>query len=415
MKDAIKNYTDIRTYKVVRTQELFDPDQNEKLLLIEFAMVNNLYISEASSISAYYDSNFESFIFPLSSEIAQEAIYTPNKLQELDVNYFTPIELDLNEEIFFVYASKSNLIYENINKGIQGQSKIYIDELDFSSMCYDFIKETIAYTNIDMLFYDLLNQIVYREYNNDCSNIPPYDLNLKYERLATYLLRQSTEILLENSIEPRIEDIKMYRNIHIKSEDYWKEIRFSLYLYIQTSDDIFKKFIELFYTENGNHQINVWDKEFMSFFRLTMLHAYTIAINRMRKSFKCKNSLFSSEILCVDGRKTIKIFPTAYTIINMEMLLSQHEASKEIRKELDTYLSNIGLTLVSSDELFDEYKTKYTYFSEIDNSIYYFKRRIKNNIYSNIGEQFRKSPLSALLRQSQLNLSKGGPYQKLNI
>ncbi|MBK8483852.1 MAG: hypothetical protein IPL31_05780 [Saprospiraceae bacterium] len=139
------------------------------------------------------------------------------------------------------------------------------------------------------------------------------------------------------------------------------------------------------------------------FYQMCMMKGYEIAHRRHEENL-INPSYFNHEFVESKNYSVLKIFLTPYGFIH-KLDLINYVKMKEFYKYLDSYLNIYGIQRLEDESLIKIFRTKFIFKIDDNESIYYYRRKPKDEKYESFGEQDRKSPITALLLLGQINLT----------
>ncbi len=367
---------------------------NQHIAIIELVEVE--FIDFGLSNSDYKPYKFgtdgKRFVIDFKSDLARSIIELAQTKQiiQLDLSAFR-----FQEEV--KNGIKETIGYHNNVNLIRFEPEQ--EEVFISEKLENIIQECVLYHHTDMFFNFVFRYIIDIELssNQDILNISQlkgiFDI---YKILCPYILLESANFKTSEYEEITESDKNNFISKYSKLVTHAKAYCDVISGYAITLD---KELIEVIESE-------LEDKSpfFPKLEQLCLLRGYEIAINRIENNLS-NSSFFNHEIVTTENFEVIKFFPTPYGFGKKWELIESVKNSSFFNL-ISNYLQEYNLEFVKDEETINELATKFVLESSMENKLYYYKRRARNDNYVQFAEQDRKNPIKAILVQGQLNFTK---------
>lgn len=382
----------MKEYKVLSMSESEMKLTNQHIAIFELSEIKyyDLDLSNFEVVSYTSGDSEIKIVLDFNSHLTKRIIEFAKKNE--------PIKLNLSEIEF------RNVFNNGIIEEIGYHSSVNLIEFDddkiiTSKKLENIVEECILYHHTDMFFNSIYRYIINKETyeHNNISNISDLSLMFEtYKKVCKYVLIESAKIVITDC-----EDIT-------EDEDTLFSILYNLLVsHAKNYCDVINTYANSL--EKEKIEIIKWELNdkppiFAKFQQLCLIKGFKIALKRIENNLN-NNDFFSHEIIKTTNFEVLKFFPTPFGF-GRKWELVEYVKDSSLLYRIEEYFIKHNFELIKDDDMIKSLGTRLIFKSLIEDKVYYFKRRLKDENYIEFAEQNRKKPFMALLVQGQLNLTK---------
>jgi hypothetical protein len=251
-----------------------------------------------------------------------------------------------------------------------------------------------------MYFYSLFAYILEKERLNGFESPSLNKIFENYKKLASALIVSLCQFKTRYLFNLASSDILVFNNEYSEVMEHFGPLQGEIAVYVSRRENIQFSILTAF--DEGHDEETGYLTDFPIFFTHCLYIAFDIAFKRITENLN-NEDLMAHEVLHLENACLIKLFTTPKGSLNVKKLVKLANDGK-LDDYIDDYFKLNGIIRVKEESMKKQLGTRFIFSVEENSEIFYYKRRVIDEFYTDYGELDRKNPLKALLNQCQLNL-----------